>query len=397
MFSRSMMALACGLALAFGAAGLVRATPYLPGADEQVLERLPFKPNDPVARDMVRLRAELLRDPRQVDVAVRLARRYYDTVAQEGDPRYLGYAQAALAPWWDMPTPPIEVQLLRASLGQFRHDFGGALADLTRVLERDPGHGQARILRAIIHVVQANYTLARADCAALKGVASELIALGCSALIDGVTGKAAPAYDTLLAAFTRTPNLVAHESLWVLLRLTELAQRLGRAEAAEMHFKQALALGIVDTFLYSAYADFLLDQKRPSEVVALLKDKMRSDSLLLRLAFAERALGLPGASAREALLAARYEAARMRGDTVHQQEEARFELTARHAPARALVLARANWAVQLEPRDARIVLESALALKDPGAAEPVLRWMAQSGIEDRTLLSLARQLKGGRP
>ena len=34
------------------------------------------------------------------DTALRLARRYYAEPAAEGDPRYLGYAQAALGPWW---------------------------------------------------------------------------------------------------------------------------------------------------------------------------------------------------------------------------------------------------------------------------------------------------------
>ncbi len=25
----------------------------------------------------------------------------------QGDPRYVGYAQAALKPWWDLPEPPV--------------------------------------------------------------------------------------------------------------------------------------------------------------------------------------------------------------------------------------------------------------------------------------------------
>jgi hypothetical protein len=51
--------------------------------------------------------------------------------------------------------------------------------------------------------------------------------------------------------------------------------------------------------------------------------------------------------------------------------------------------------VQREPADARILLEAALAAKQPAAAEPVLQWMASSRIESAALQSLARQLKGG--
>ena len=370
------------------------AAPYLPTSDAKVLERLPFKPNDPIARELAKLRADLQKDPRNLDVAVTLARRYYEMVSEEGDPRYLGYAQAALAPWWDMPTPPLDVQVLRASLRQFRHDFDGAVADLTQVIDRDPNHAQARILRAIIHIVQARYPQARIDCQALRQAADPLIGVGCEAMVDGLTGKAGQAYLALSDALAKSPDLAPAKKLWLYIRLGELAQRTGRTDAAESHFKQALALGINDTFLLAAYADLLLEQKRLAEVVALLKDRSRSDVLLLRLVFAERDLKLPTARERETALAARYAAAQLRGETVHQQEEARFALRVNNDPKRALTLARENWKVQREPRDAQIVLEAAIAAKDPAAAQPVLQWLAESGMEDRTLLGLAQQLKG---
>lgn len=376
----------CGATLAF-------ATAHVPKSDATVLERLPFKPNDPVARELASMRAELQRNPRNLAVAVKLAGRYYGMVGEEGDPRYLGYAEAALAPWWNLPEPPIEVQLMRASLLQFRHDFAAAYADLDKVLQRDPRHAQARVLRAIIEIVQARYDIARTDCRALDNLTSELIVTGCEAMIDGLTGKAASAYATLHAAFAKTKNLPVDQQLWVLTRLAELSQRLGKTTVTEAHFKQAIALGITDTFLLAAYADFLLDQHRPAEVVALLKDKTRSDGLLLRLLLAERSLNLPGAKERETILAARYLAAQLRGDTVHQQEEARFSLQVLDNPKKALTLAQENWKVQLEPRDARIFLEAALAQKDPASAQPVLQWLASSKIEDSTLISLGQKLK----
>lgn len=393
LFRRFIFPLLLPLFLASTAAS---AAPRVPQSDSQVLETLPFRPNDPVAREMAQMRAQLQRNPRDLDVAVKLAQRYYGLVAEEGDPRYLGYAQAALGPWWDMAEPPIPVQVLRASLAQFRHDFPGALSDLSQVLARDPAQGQARALRATIHIVQARYAAARTDCRALLGVSSELIAIGCEAMVDGLTGNAVAAHARLVQALSRHPEASPDEKLWVLIRLAEMAQRLGLMDVAEAHFKQALALNITDTFLLAAYADFLLLQGRPLEVEAMLKQKIRSDTLLLRLVLAERILKLPGAKESEATLAARYAAAQLRGDTVHQQEEAQFELNVRQNPKAALVLAAENWKVQLEPRDARVYLEAALALKDPAAAAPVLRWLDESHIEDRTLASLARQLRAVR-
>ena len=374
---------------------LAAAAPHVPVSDDTVLERLPFRPNDPIAREMATLRTALRQNPRDEKAAVKLAQRYYGLVAEEGDPRYIGYAQAALSPWWSLPEPPLDVQLMRASLAQFNHDFSGSLRDLDSIITRYPTNAQARALRAIINLVQARYVEARADCHALHGITDELIAVGCDAMTDGLTGKSEAALQTLTAEFARHPQATPDEKLWILVRLAEIAQRLGKIELAESYFKQAVALNISDTFLLAAYADLLLDQHRPEAVVALLKDRTRSDVLLLRLVFAEQILKLPTAEQFTRTLAARYGAAQLRGDTVHQQEEARFALAVEHDATKALDLALKNWVVQREPRDARIVLEAALAAKQPAAAKPVLEWLSSSGNEDRTLLQLAQKIKAG--
>jgi hypothetical protein len=87
----------------------------------------------------------------------------------------------------------------------------------------------------------------------------------------------------------------------------------------------------------------------------------------------------------------------MRGDTLHRQEESRFQLSVEGNKARALELAVANWAIQREPYDARILLEAAVAAGRRDAAQPVLDWLAQSKHEDPQLAALARALSGGRP
>ena len=393
MPSLSLTRLSCLVALLLACHGSTAlAAPFVPQEDNQVLERLPLRPNDPVARELRDLRRQLRADPRNVSIATSLARRYYDMVGEEGDPRYLGYAQSALAPWWDLPEPPVEVQVLRAGLGQFRHDFAGALADLSSVLRREPGHAQARALRATIYIVQARYQEASADCARLRGATSDLISTGCSAMVEGLTGKLDTAQQRLADALNAHADASPTEKLWVLIRLAEMAQRQERPLVAESFFRQALSLGISDTFLLAAYADFLLDHRRFGEVVALLKDKTPSDGLLLRLVIAETQLKVPGADSRADVLAARYEAAQLRGDTVHQQEEARFRLQIRNDEKNALVLAQENWKVQKEPRDARILLEAALAAKAPAAAAPVLQWLKESRIEDKRLRDLAGSL-----
>jgi Tfp pilus assembly protein PilF len=175
--------------------------------------------------------------------------------------------------------------------------------------------------------------------------------------------------------------------------LAEIAVRADDAAAAERDFRAALALGIKDAYLLGAYADFLLDRGRPAEARELLAGETRADPLLLRLALAEQALGAPELAAHVDALTARFAASRMRGDTVHRREEARFTLHLLNDPATALQLAAENWRVQRETWDARLVLEAALAADEPSAAADVLDWLKATGLDDPQIARLVRRLR----
>jgi Tfp pilus assembly protein PilF len=385
---------AMALALIVGAA---HAAPYVPEDDAQVLERLPVRPGDPIGRELRRLRVALAADPHNLDTALRLAERYFELAGAEGDPRYVGYAQAALGPWWNLPDPPLEARVMRAILKQYSHDFSGAMRDLEAATREDPGNALAWSWRAAIDMVEADYAAARADCEALKRAAGELDAVGCFAHLDGTTGKAAAAYRALADTFARNPVSSPEVKVWMLTRLAEMSLRQGDIRQAEEHFRAALSLGVRDQFLLAAWADFLLDQGRPAEVVSLLRDWVRSDVLLLRLALAETALDAREAKEHIRALKDRFEAAALRGDKLHQQEEARFNLYLLRDRGKALALAQENWKLQREPRDARVLLEAALAAKDPGAAQPTLEWLERSGHEDPYLRGLAAKLRALKP
>jgi hypothetical protein len=112
--------------------------------------------------------------------------------------------------------------------------------------------------------------------------------------------------------------------------------------------------------------------------------------LLLRLTEAETALKLPLAPRHQQAMADRFAAAQARGDTTHRAEEARFQLHLRGDTAKALQLASANYQVQREPRDARVLLEAAIAARDSVAAQGVRDWLRTSGFEDPRLRQLGQ-------
>lgn len=385
MRARFLAPLLLAVPAAFHGAG---AAPYIPASGAQVLERLPASV-DQLQRELGRLRAELAANPNDLGRAAQLARRYIEQARRDGDPRYLGYAQAALRPWWGQPraTAPAEVLVLRATLAQSTHDFDGALADLGEALRREPGNAQAWLTRATIEQVVGKYDTARTSCARLFGRAPDLVLQTCLASVGSVSGQARPSYEKLKRTLAARADAPAPLRAWSGTLLAEMAERLGEHGAADAHFREALRADPEDSYLLAAYADFLLDRGRPQDVLRLLETRTAADALLLRHAIALQALGSPRAAQQVAALRARFEAARRRGDTVHRREEARFALALDGNPGEAVRLAKLNWAVQKEPADLRILAQAAAASGDADAGRLVRDWLRHSRIEDRRLSS----------
>ncbi len=362
--------------------GAVFAKPFMPTDDSVVLERLPERA-DPSLKELKRMRAALSANPGNLDVAATLAQRAIEAARANGDPRFLGQAQAALAPWWNAKDPPSRALLLRATIRQSEHDFVGAIADLDRLIGAHPRAAQARLVRATVLTVVGRYAEAQVDCRALAGLASPLIVAACTAAPLSLSGHAAAAYDALMSALAR-PDGDAAVVEWALTLAAEIAQRLGRAADAEQAFRKAYVLDSADAYLKGAYADFLLEVNRPREVLALIGDNLRNDTLLLRVVLAEQRL----ADTREAFLAhraemaLRFDAARLRGDSLHRREEARFRLLAQADAAGALALARDNWAVQREPADLRILVDAAAATHDTATLKLASDWVSVARLED---------------
>ena len=383
---------ALGLAACFSVCAPVAAAPFTPASDAQVLARIPARALDAQARELQSLRAAWRADPRDVDRAVALARRYVEAAAADGDPRYMGYAQAALAPWWTEAAPPVAVRVQRAVLRQYGHGFDEALVDLEAALREEPANAEAWSWLAAIRLVRAEYAEAARACDGLAPLTSALLASACRASVDSLTGRAAPASIALAVALRTASEAAPEERLWALTRQAEIAERRGAIAVAERAFKDALATGVADVYLRAAYADFLLDQGRAREVLALLEDGARADVLLLRLAIAAKAAGDPRAAGWASDLAARFAAARARGDSTHEKEEARFVLELQGDAPRALALAQRNYALQREPADARILLEAALAARRPEAAVPVQRWLDAHRVESVVLQTLSARI-----
>ncbi|WP_428310396.1 hypothetical protein [Hydrocarboniphaga sp.] len=370
---------------------------YIPGDDSVVLESLPVR-RDPAVRALRSERALLAASPRDPAIAAAYARRAIELGRTQSDPRFYGYAAAALSPWDADAKAPVEIDWLRSVLQQQRHDFTGAMSALDALLQRE-NYPPAHLTRASLLMVQGRPREALRDCAALAR--SNLVtATSCAASASSLSGRAAAALASVDSIIPRLTGASLDERLWTLTLAAELAARLERDDAPQRYdaaLAELDASNSGDAYLLAAYADYELDRQRPQPVIARLRDQQRVDTLLLRLTLAEQQLqaaGTPQADfdAHRRELISRFDAVRARGETTHGREETMFVLRIEQDPARALLLAQSNWQVQREPVDARLLLEAALAARQPAAAAPVLEWMRATTIEDPLLHRLAEQL-----
>ncbi|HEY1077055.1 MAG TPA: hypothetical protein VGE51_10245 [Fontimonas sp.] len=324
------------------------------------------------------------RGSRDPTVAATLARRYIEHSRRAADPRFLGYAQGVLEPWWTDPDAPVELILLRATIKQSRHQFPSALDDLDTVLQRKPDSAQAWLTRATVLRVMGRFVAASTACDRLVGIADPQVAGICKWSVAGSRGALPRAYDELLALSQAqsAPAIAA----WMAAELADMAERLGRPEDAERHYRNGMAQAPEDLGLRAAYADLLLDLGRAREVLDLVHGLDDADALQLRHALALKQLDDPRFAALDAQIEAAFANAHLRKEELHLREEARYALHAHADAERALHLATMNWAIQREPWDARVLLEAAQAAAQPQAAQPVRDFLDASGMQDARLL-----------
>ena len=377
----------------------------IPAQDDTIVEHLPTHVGDAAQRRVARAaeraqRTALQQHPDELGLALQAARDALARGRLRGDPRELGVAQAALAPWWTRADAPPEVRLVRATVMQSRHEFLPALAELDAVLAAPaaslPVRAQAELTRAGVQQVLGHFAEAEAGCRRLAGAdylalgsGVRLNALACLAELSSLQGHA----DSAAAALARLAGAPEADSAatvagepapgWLNLMRAELAQRRGSPAAGALFAAALKANG--DVYTQCAYADWLLDEHRPAEVVALLKDNEAADPVLLRVALAYRQLhGRNHPLTRDAatMLGERYDAALLRGDRSHGREQSRYELELRGDTRAALALATSNWRVQHEPADAVVLARAAHAARRDEAAEPLWQFLRETGGRD---------------
>ncbi len=403
MALRSIVAIA-GLLFAAAAAPSAAAAPYTPTSDDAIVHRLGAIVSP---QERQRRAAAQRGNGNDTDLATALAsaNRAVRRARTSGDPRELGAAQAVLAPWWSKPEPPPEVRLLRATIAQSRHRFDDALKDLNVLVtgagDIDPAlRQQALLTRAAVHQVQGRLDKVKLDCMSLLASAareragdqdtSRLYAQACLAEVQSLQGaprEAADAMSRLQARSSQDP--------WLALLRAEMAQRAGDGAAADKYF-QVATVEATDVYSISAHADWLIERGRHAQALTLLQASTgEADAVILRRAIALKLSGSEDAAAVASTLRERLAAARERGTSLHEREEARLALDVDEQPQEALRLARLNWQVQKEPADALLLVRAAVAADQRAEAQALVKALQATGWHD-VRLTQALGLGSGR-
>jgi tetratricopeptide (TPR) repeat protein len=350
-----------------------RSAPYVPGRDTRVLAELPAgaRHSSSATRELTRTR---------LDIALPLAQFYISRARATGDLRFLGYAEAILAPWLTRPDVPTQVIVLHATILQSRHLFDDSLTELDRALAKNPTDAQAWLTRATVLRVLGRYREATLSCQRLAAAADAAITTLCIQGLRGLTGQLQTAYATIAALPLQA--LPPEARAWRYSELGEMAERLGDDPAAEHWLRAGLAIAPDDFYLRGACADLLLRKGRAPETLQLLAGYESMEPMLLRIAIAHRMLHDASGSPSAALLASAFSVEQQRGDAVHRREQARFLLDVAWQPAAALRAAQQNWQVQREPEDLLILLRAAQAAHEPRAAAPAREFLQQQRLQD---------------
>ena len=371
---KSPHCLCAALCLVFWAGTAMAAFPQdlTPGLDAEVVERLPER---------------VSAAPATPQAAATTAQRWITLSRETADPRYLGRAQAALARWWGQADAPADLLVLQATVEQGRHEFSAARATLERALQTDPAQVQGWLTLATLERVAARYEAAEAACRNVARYGAALYATACLLETRSLQGQ----HDAARNGFTALRQQVAGNAAqraWIGSLLAESEERAGRDDAADAAYRRSLA-DAPDGYTALAYADQLLRRNRASAALEVLRHQPDSDSVLLRRA---QALRLMGDAAWQPLvrdLEARFAAIAARGEGLdaHARERALLALWLQGQPAAAWKAARTNLALQKEPLDWWLALQTSEQSGDAAAHQAVRQALQQTGLQD---LRLAR-------
>jgi hypothetical protein len=332
-----------------------------------------------VPDDELRQRVEAWRRAPGGEAATALASAYFERARTLREPAFVGRAEAVLAPLVAKHIASDAQRRLYAEALQYRHAFGVAGTLLDEVLAANPRDAEARTQRAALRLVRGDFGGARSDCAALAARGDRFSTAGIACLAQALAGSGEFARArALLDAYPSNAVQAGASRAYLLAVRAELRERAQDLDGAIADYGAALAEAPRDDATRAALTDALWARGEAVDARALLEVERPSLALLTRLALYAASDERAGA---RAFAAAQLALESGRGDVVHGREAALLALDAGDA-RRALDAAQANFTLQRELADVRVLARAAVAARDTKAQRQLREWLESTGYHD---------------
>ncbi len=332
--------------------------------------------------------------------ATGMARQRFLLAMDQGDPSWLGQAQALLRPWWAVQELPAETLFVRGLVKQGLHDFESSRQDFERALSIEPNRPEFWSWLLALDLVGSRLTQAQSTCQQIGVRFGVREADACQGVIHYRSGQAEQGLRLLDGLVGRQGFREGSAADWLAFHRGEARRVLGQPQLALQVWLKALESGARPHGLRLAAVELLNDlgRFRFAQAGKLNDQEPRSDALLVQAIRSARGLGQQDL-ARNLTQVFRERLARQtaRGELNNERPVLVFLLDVENKPEQALVLARQAWATQREPADAVLYGRAALANQNRDAAKELVTWLEQTGYREVTqqaLFSALRALAG---
>ena len=284
--------------------------------------------------------------------------------------RYYGRASALLKPLLVANPNDAELQFYSATVLQHYHQFEQAQQLLTQLLQQQPNHISAWLMKANIHMVQGDLAAARKACVQALGQGGLFVSTVCVLEVNAEQGQVKQSYQQLKHVVSVAGDIPREENIWLKQILADLAQREQLTKQAIEHLTGYPLTEMPVSYL-ALWADIQLSEQQNNTVLnklgpIVLSSDSFDDALLLRLALAEQNINLSGnpiSTIWKNRLTQRIDIRLKRNDTAHAADIARYYLDIAPDQSKALYWAEINWQQAKLYSDKRILERAKAAQK----------------------------------
>ena len=340
--------------------------------------------------------------PGDLAAALPYARAVFMMGLTEGDLRWYGSAKAAMAPWWQKSDLSADAFFMRGLIKQGFHDFEGGLKDINAAIALDPQQAEFWSWRFTLHLLAADLVAAREDTGMIRQRFGAEEAAAYEAILQYRSGQAAQAVQGFLKLLALPGYQSTSAKDWLHYHLGEAYRVAGQSAQAIATWEKHLQTRPESHFIRLSLCDLLNREQQFEKALRFASQDNPSDGLLIQSLMATQGLtqskhASPQLTQKVQDLAQQFDE-RMTAQDLRQDaliERPRMIYLIRYGKdiQAGLTMAAENWRTQNEPADGLLLLEAAVRLKQPQAAQPVLQWLEKTRYVDPAMTPLVAQLK----